>query len=86
MEAAPQVTGIFGSSMEVLISVHGERVETREMLHCGSAYATVVSVDANGDPVPVPFYLAPETAVEKLRCQVRSTLESLASVKEQGLG
>lgn len=67
-----QVTGIFGSSMEVLISVHGERVETREMFHCGSAYATVVSVDANGDPVAVPFYLAPETDVEKRRCQVQS--------------
>ena len=66
------MTGIFGSSMEVLISVHGERIETREMAHCGSAYATVVSVDGNGDPVPVPFYLAPETAVEKLRCQVRA--------------
>ena len=56
--------------MEVLISVHGERVETRALRHCGSAYATVVSVDREGGPVPVPFYLTPETAIEQRRCQV----------------
>ena len=55
--------------MEVLISVHGERV--RELRHCGSAYATVVSVDRDGGPVPVPFYLTPETAIEQRRCEVR---------------
>ena len=65
-----QVTGIFGSSMEVLISVHGETPAARELVHCGSAYATVVSVNHDGDPVPVPFYVAPVSDVEKLRCQV----------------
>ena len=70
--AYPQVTGIFGSSMEVLISVHGETPAARELVHCGSAYATVVSVNRAGDPVPVPFHIAPESSSEKLRCQVWS--------------
>ena len=69
--------------MEVLISVHGETPAARELVHCGSAYATVVSVNRAGDPVPVPFHIAPVSNVEKLRCQVcdadlprRSTLWS----------
>ncbi len=57
--------------MEVLISVHGETPAARELVHCGSAYATVVSVNRAGDPVPVPFHIAPVSDVEKLRCQVR---------------
>ena len=67
-----QVTSIFGSSMEVLISVHGETPAARELVHCGSAYATVVSVNRAGDPVPVPFHIAPVSDVEKLRCEARS--------------
>jgi len=70
--AGKQVTSIFGSSMEVLISVHGETPAARELVHCGSAYATVVSVNRAGDPVPVPFHIAPVSDVEKLRCQVRN--------------
>ena len=71
------MTGIFGSSMETLISVHGEAPATRELVHCGSAYATVVSVDRDGGPVPIPFYLTPATAVEQRRCQVSLPFEHL---------
>ncbi len=59
--------------------MHGETPEARELVHCGSAYATVVSVNRAGDPVPVPFHIAPESALEKLRCQVRFTLGARAS-------
>lgn len=38
-----QVTAIFGSSVEVLISLWGETPDVGVMFHCGDAYATVVS-------------------------------------------
>lgn len=39
----PQVTAIFGSSVEVMVSVWGETPDIGVMFHCGDAYATVVS-------------------------------------------
>ncbi len=41
--AARQVTAIFGSSVEVMISLWGETPDVGVMFHCGDAYATVVS-------------------------------------------
>lgn len=38
-----QVTAIFGSSAEVLVSLWGETPDEGVMFHCGDAYATVVS-------------------------------------------
>lgn len=38
-----QVTAIFGSSVEVMISLWGETPDVGVMFHCGDAYATVVS-------------------------------------------
>ncbi len=41
---AIQVTAIFRSSVEVMISVWGETPEyAGDMFHCGDAYATIVS-------------------------------------------
>ena len=54
-----QVTGIFGSSVEVMISVHGETPSKGVVFHCGDAFATIVSVDLMGNPVSVPFELEP---------------------------
>ena len=54
-----QVTGIFGSSVEVMISVHGETPSKGQVFHCGDAFATIVSVDLMGNPVSVPFELEP---------------------------
>lgn len=49
MPACPlQVTAIFGSSAEVLISLWGETPDVGVMFHCGDAYATVVSGEGAG--------------------------------------
>lgn len=64
----PQVTGIFGSSMEVMVSVCGENPAVGNTFHCGDAYATVVSVDELGGPVDVPFELEPTEANDIRRC------------------
>ena len=64
-----QVTGIFESSAEVMISVCGESTTDRQVFYCGDAYATVVSVDSKkGGTVTIPFALEPHTSLEKQRC------------------
>ncbi len=63
-----QVTGIFTSSAEVMISVCGETPTEREVFYCGDAFATVVSVNRIGGTVDIPFTLEPETGAEKQRC------------------
>lgn len=62
-----QVTAIFGSSVEVMISLWGETPDVGVMFHCGDAYATVVSVDRRKKPVDIPFELVPESQAECLR-------------------
>ncbi|CAL8463592.1 g3126 [Coccomyxa elongata] len=69
MYITAQVTGVFGSSMEVMISVCGETPTQGEVFHCGDAYATIVSVDPRGNPVELPFDLAPECPADLLRCR-----------------
>jgi acyl-CoA hydrolase len=67
-----QVTAIFSSSLEVMISVFGETPSTGRVFHCADAFATIVVVDAQqGLPTPVPFTLAPSTHEERLRLEVR---------------
>ena len=63
-----QVTGIFKSSTEVMISVCGESPTVREVFYCGDAFATVVSVNRTGGTVDIPFTLEPETVAERQRC------------------
>lgn len=63
-----QVTGIFGSSMEVMVSVCGENPTVGDMIHCGDAYVTAVSVDEHGGPVDVPFELHPLEPCDVKRC------------------
>lgn len=62
-----QATAVFGSSVEVMISIWGEVPEEGIPFHCGDAYATVVSVNGAGEPVDIPFEIVPETPEEKRR-------------------
>lgn len=62
-----QATAVFGSSVEVMISVWGEVPEEGKPFHCGDAYATIVSVNSNGQPMNIPFEIVPQTKEEELR-------------------
>lgn len=75
-----QVTAIFGSSVEVLISLWGETPDVGVMFHCGDAYATVVSVNTSKKPVDIPFELNPQSQAEQLRLRlaVQKRAERLA--------
>uniref|UniRef100_A0A1D1ZMD4 HotDog ACOT-type domain-containing protein n=1 Tax=Auxenochlorella protothecoides TaxID=3075 RepID=A0A1D1ZMD4_AUXPR len=62
-----QATAIFGSSVEVMISVWAETPEAGGLFECGDAYATVVSMNESGVPQDIPFELAPDTPEDHTR-------------------
>ena len=61
-----KVSRAFSSSMEVFIDVWVESPVTGEKKKCNEAIYTLVAVDQNGSPLPVPE-LIPETILEKER-------------------
>lgn len=54
------------TSMEIGIRVEAEEIRTGERRHTNSCYFTMVAVDADGKPTPVPP-LCPQTEVKKRR-------------------
>ncbi len=54
------------SSMEIGIRVIAENLESGAIRHTNTSYFTMVSVDADGKPIPVPP-LTPETDVQQRR-------------------
>lgn len=62
--AAVNYTG--RTSMEVGIKVIAENTRTREIRHTNSCYFTMVALDENGKPTPVPV-LKPQTREERQR-------------------
>ncbi len=55
------------TSMEVGVRVGAENLMTGKVRHTNSAYLTMVSLDENREPAPVPKII-PETEDEKRRC------------------
>jgi len=62
-----QATAVFGSSVEVMISLWGEVPEEGVPFHCGDAYVTVVSVDSMGAPVDILIEIVPSKDAEHRR-------------------
>ncbi len=60
------VNHVGNTSMEIGVRVEAENPLTGETVHAASAYATMVALDRNGKPTPVPP-LIPETEEEKRR-------------------
>jgi acyl-CoA hydrolase len=60
------VNAAWRTSMEVGVRVASEHVRTREVAHTSTAYLTMVALDDDGEPTPVPP-LAPETPQERRR-------------------
>jgi acyl-CoA hydrolase len=60
------VNAAWRTSMEVGVRVEAENPRTGERRHTNSAYLTMVAVDADGQPVPVPPLIA-ESDVERAR-------------------
>ena len=61
-----KVNAAWRTSMEVGVRVESEHVRSREVRHTATVYITMVSVDENGRPAPVPG-LEPETDDEVRR-------------------
>jgi acyl-CoA hydrolase len=62
------VNAAWGTSMEVGVRVEKENVLTRETQHTSTAYLTMVALDEDRRPAPVPP-LVPETAEEERRAR-----------------
>ena len=67
------VNAVWRTSMEVGVRVEAERPETGEFRHTSSAYLTLVAVDADGRPTPVPPLTTsgPEETRRKREAQTR---------------
>lgn len=52
------VNAAWRTSMEVGVRVDSENVRTRAVAHTSTAYLTMVALDDEGDPAPVPSLLA----------------------------
>jgi acyl-CoA hydrolase len=61
-----KVNAVWRTSMEVGVRVESENVRSGETRHSSTAYLTMVAVDENGRPVPVPPLLT-ETEDEQRR-------------------
>lgn len=61
-----EVTRAFKTSMEVAMKAWAENLRTGTRRLCTTSYYTFVSVDADGNPVPVPPII-PESDFEKQR-------------------
>lgn len=62
------VNAAWRTSMEVGVRVESEHVRTGEVVHTSAAYLTMVALDDEGRPTPVPP-LAPDTPEEHRREQ-----------------
>jgi acyl-CoA hydrolase len=62
------VNAAWRTSMEVGVRVESENVRTGETVHASTAYLTMVGLDEEGRPAPVPP-LAPETPDETRRAR-----------------
>ena len=74
-----QVSFVGRTSLEVTIEIYAQNLLTSDKRHTNTAQVTMVALDANGKPVPVP-QLIPETREEKLRYlqgKLRRELRSL---------
>ncbi len=84
-----QVNAAFRTSMECGVSVWMEDPETGEKARAAKAYATFVSLDPNGNPMPVAQF-APTTNEEKRRAadaflRRKSRLELRKTIKHSSL-
>jgi acyl-CoA hydrolase len=62
------VNAAWHTSMEVGVRVESEHVRSGEIVHTSTAYLTMVALDDEGRPTPVPP-VRPETPVEERRAR-----------------
>jgi acyl-CoA hydrolase len=80
--AAVNYTG--KTSMEIGIKVIAENVQTRSRRHTNTSYFTMIAVDENGKPKPVPTF-KPKTDVAIYRYEMAKLRRELAKEHRQKL-
>jgi acyl-CoA hydrolase len=62
------VNYVHNTSCEIGVRIIAENPRTQELFHTASAYLTMVALNSNGKPTPMPP-LRPESEEEKRRCR-----------------
>jgi acyl-CoA hydrolase len=52
------------TSMEIMVDIHAENLDTGEVVHTGTAWVTMIAINDRGKPVPIEP-VVPETDEEK---------------------
>ncbi|HEX2021482.1 MAG TPA: acyl-CoA thioesterase [Candidatus Thermoplasmatota archaeon] len=72
------------TSMEVMVDIRAENMDTGEVVHTGTAWLTMIALNDRGRPVPVPP-VVPETDAEKtLHETARKRYEARKSERARG--
>jgi acyl-CoA hydrolase len=66
LSCSAAVNAAWNTSMEVGVRVESQNLQTGESRHTSTAYVTMVALDDDGRPAPVPG-IAPETDTERRR-------------------
>src|SRR5262245_22209242 len=67
LRCSATVNAAWRTSMEVGVRVEAENTVTRKVRHTSTAYLTMVAVDAEGNPVPVPPVAAEDETARRRR-------------------
>ena len=81
-----KVNAVWRTSMEVGVRVEAENVRAGEIRHSSTAYLTMVAVDENGHPMPVPPLLAETEDEERRRREAELRRTNRLAERDQILG
>jgi acyl-CoA hydrolase len=78
-----QVNAVWRTSMEVGVRVEAENPQTGEVRHTSTAYLTMVALDDEGRPAPVPPLLAESDAEQRRMREAELRRQNRLSEREQ---
>ncbi|MEA3199269.1 MAG: hypothetical protein QOE90_697 [Thermoplasmata archaeon] len=64
------------TSMEVMVDIRAENLDTGEVVHTGTAWLTMIAINDRGRPVPVPPVLAESDEEKALLSLARARYEA----------
>ncbi|HKG36122.1 MAG TPA: acyl-CoA thioesterase [Solirubrobacterales bacterium] len=78
-----QVNAVWRTSMEVGVRVEAENARTGEVRHTSTAYLTMVAVDEDGRPTPVPPLDAADETEQRRRREAELRRENRLAERDQ---
>ena len=82
LEACLTYTG--RTSMEVMVDIRAENLDTGEVVHTGTAWLTMIALNERGRPVPIPSVEPRSDAEKALFAQGRARYEARRKERADG--